>query len=29
MSEASGLKMGATKRTGGIPKYKKYIFLPT
>lgn len=25
MSEASGLKMGALKRTGGIPKYKEYV----
>lgn len=25
MSEASGLKMGAVKRTGGIPKYKEYV----
>lgn len=25
MSEASGLKMGATKKTGNIPKYKEYV----
>lgn len=25
MSEASGLKMGATKRAGNIPKYKEYV----
>jgi len=25
MSEASGLKMGATKRIGNIPKYKEYV----